>query len=147
MKKLIVAIIVSMFLVSTAFAGGFIDALKAPGLRTATSINEICFVPYNVNTYGYNTGLHILPDERVGASFAVFFFSGAAIYASSTLDVGPQGWTGLVESLLPPGVAFRSPSMIGIITTEPGNGRFWVNQFVFTSGGFSHIIPESVKVQ
>ena len=146
MKKLIVAISVLIF-ASTSFAGGLLDNLHQPGIRTTTVFNEVCYAPYIVESAGFCTGINIMPDKRFGSvQFLVGFYDSEIVYGMNELTIGPAGWTGMATALLPPGVPFRSPSMLVLVSLGSDNGRFWVTKFVFTGAGFSHIVLPSASI-
>lgn len=145
MKKTITTAIMAVLIFSsTAFAGGLIDAITTPGQRTAWVLNEVCYIPYNVDTAGFQTGIHILPDFRLGkTNFIVAFFNGGNFYARQEIVIGPEGWSGLAGALLPLGQTLQTPTVIVLISTGTGNGRFWATQFIFTEAGFSHVLMGS----
>ena len=146
MKKLFFAICL-VLLCSTCYAGSLVDSLRTEGKRTAVVFNEACYIPYNIEAYGYQTGLHIVPDARDSSvSFIVAFFSGADFYAMREIAIGPEGWTGYASALLPAGVKLQTPTIMVLVSTGTINGRFWATQFIFTGAGFSHVVLESKYV-
>ena len=91
-------------------------------------------IPYNIKTGNWSTGLHIYTGYGDGEDFTIYFWSASGNYASNTLHV-PQGegWTGMIEELLPAGKRFESPTMINIYSDT---GKFMVTQFIMTGSGF-----------
>lgn len=144
-KKSILSLVAVFYFCLPSHATSILDSMAHPdGVRMTTEINEICYVPYNIETAGYNTGLHIAIDSREPVTLWVGFFCGADVYAFQAITVGPEGWTGFARDLLPAGAGpLRNPSTIAIATLGNGIGRFWVTQFLFTQAGFSHVVLTS----
>ena len=80
---------------SSAFAEN-----RGAGLRQVTDYVHRCDVPYNIQDYGYTTGLHILPDWTSDLTFTFKFYCGGEPYATVTKTIGPEGWTGTASQLL-----------------------------------------------
>ena len=110
------------------------EDVNSNGLREATNFQHAIRIPYNIKTGNWSTGLHIYTGYAAGEDFTIYFWSASGNYASNTLHV-PQGegWTGMIENLLPPRVTFQSPTMINIYSTT---GKFMVTQFIMNGSGF-----------
>ncbi len=118
--------------------------------RTGTStqkvtIHQAILIPYNIEGYGFLTGIHIAIGSKTTQQYVVGFTQGLNVYAAQKVTIPASGWTGLVSDLLPSGITFRSPSMLMIIAPE-GALDFFADQFLFTGGGFSHVVFHSKPV-
>ena len=117
---------------------------RGANLRQSVEYSHRCDVPYNIKdyNYGYGTGLHIVADWMDDVTFTFNFYCGGSSYATTTLTIAPEGWTGLVSDLLPAGVALRFPTLIIAYShkdpSESYDVPFWITQFLFTGSGFSH---------
>ena len=115
---------------------------KGSSLRGSQPLISECRVPYNVDGYGFRTGIHIVTSSVTSKRLVLSFFCGGYTYAHTSITVPPQGWTGLVTDLLPSGVNFRTPTLLYVsYFKDPSSdwpGNFWVTQFLFTGYGFSH---------
>jgi len=120
---------------------------KGSALRGSVRLVSQCVVPYNVDGYGFKTGIHIVTSSATTKHLNVSFFCGGTYYASNSITVYPKGWTGLINDLLPRGVSFRTPTLLYVNYYKDPNsewsGKFWVTQFLFTEYGFSHQILAS----
>lgn len=114
-----------------------------------------CYIPYNIKTGSWNTGIHISGDYFASETFFIRFGDGTGIYKEVYLDLAdyPGGWTGTIEQLFdipetlvldkedstimaPLDPIFSSPSVL-IIYSEMG--RFWVTQFIMnTVNGYGY---------
>jgi hypothetical protein len=112
--------------------------------RKAT-LKHMLLIPYNIEESGYLTGIHIAIVSKTAQEFLVGLSQGLNVYAARDITIQPSGWTGLVSDLLPPGKTFKSPSMLVIIAPEGASG-FYADQFLFTRGGFSHVVFQSKLV-
>ncbi len=93
-------------------------------------------IPYNIKTKNWLTGLHIYTGYGDGEDFTIYFWGKTGNYATKTLHVSQgEGWTGLIENLLPAGKTFQSPTMINIYSKT---GKFMVTQFLMNGSGFGY---------
>jgi len=151
MKKLFKFAVVGLVVLAscmTVHADMVDDMLASVHGRQATLSGDIqvVYLGYNVASYGYLTGVNIMPDQRnEPIRVYVGFFQGEHAYSMRAITVPQAGWTGLITDLLEAGVQFKSPSLVAFVSDGALNGRFWVNQFIFTSNGFSHIQQTSEK--
>ena len=122
---------------------------KGADLRGSAEVLTTCVVPYNINGYGFRTGIHIVTSSAASKHITIYFFCGGRAYAVKDIIVPPEGWTGLVTDLLPNGVSFRAPTLLYFDYYKDPNsnwtGKFWVTQFLFTGYGFSHQVFTSAK--
>jgi hypothetical protein len=143
--KLSVPIVIFLFLclgIGSALAGG----RKASDLRGRVYVQR-CEIPYNIDDYGYTTGLHIVPDWTGDVTIALSFYCGGEPYATRNIVVPPEGITITAQALLPAGYKLKFPTLIYAEMVHPGSNyegeHFWVTQFLFTGSGFSHQTFES----
>ncbi len=116
---------------------------KGAGLRQAVKYSHECIVPYNIEAYGYTTGIHIVPFSAVNEQIKILFFCGGDAYASKIWTLPPEGLTMMASGFLPAGVRLKFPTMLMIESLQdPSDSsreiKFWVTQFLFTGDGFSH---------
>jgi len=99
-------------------------------------VSDKLFLPYNVKSERWWTGLHIVPVTNSILPVVIEFYHGDNTdpYAEATLVIrGQAGWTGNVEDLLPERVPFRSPSSLNILSDK----RFTVTKFIANTGSSS----------
>ena len=138
----LVVLLVTLFLFATTTT--VFAEKRGADLRQAPMNGYVqrCEVPYCLSDYGYETGLHIVPDWTDDVNITFRFFNGGTAYDSNTVTIGPKGWTGYAGSLLSRGVSLRYPTLIYAYWNDPGEGYegevFWITQFIFTNSGFSH---------
>ncbi|MEA1923074.1 MAG: hypothetical protein U9N63_10485 [Pseudomonadota bacterium] len=142
--RLPLIVLFAVFFLIITSVGAFAEK-RGAGLRQAVEYSHICQVPYNIEDYGYITGLHVVADWQGDLDFTFRFFCGGQAYAVVNKKIGPEGWTGLPSQLLPNGVDLEFPTLIYVYSqvdsdyTGPDDENFWVTQFVFLPGsGFSH---------
>jgi hypothetical protein len=140
-------VLVALFLittVTTVFAAekGFSNFRTA--YEPPVKYVERCEIPYNISSYGYETGLHFVHDWDCSLDFTFLFFCGSKPYAKTVRGVPPEGLTVYAKDLLPAGKTLRFPTLIYAYMHDPTGGTiysgegFWVTQFLFTESGFSH---------
>ncbi|MDD5723240.1 MAG: hypothetical protein PHY29_05810 [Syntrophales bacterium] len=139
MKKKIVIV---LFITIGLIMGG---ALLSPDAGAAA---HRCWVPYNIYSGNWSTGIHITANYYASEDFEIKFFNGTGNYKTVHLDLddSPGGWTGTIKQLfdLPEvGIVgketnaalvipnpFTSPSFMIISSTYD---YFTVSQFVMNS--------------
>ena len=137
----LVVMLAALFLFTTSTS--VFAEKRGANLRQSVEYSHRCDVPYNIEIFDYNTGLHIVADWMDNVTFTFDFYCGGSSYATTTVVIGPEGWTGLVSDLLPPGYSLRFPTLLIAYSHEdPSDDSeeiwFWITQFLFTGSGFSH---------
>ena len=139
----IIALIVLFLATGPASAG----EQKTGDLRGDTTYSQRCEIPYNIDDYGYTTGLHFISDMAINVTIRLEFYCGGVPYATRDIVVPPEGVTNTAQGFLPAGYTLRFPTLIYAKMVSPGEGNedfpFWVTQFLFTDSGFSHQTFES----
>ena len=141
LRPSLVVLLATLLLLATSI-GAFAEN-RGAGLRQATEYSHRCIIPYNIEDYGYSTGIHIVPFSSGNEEITFCFFSGGEPYAERTWTVTPEGLTDLASGFLPAGVKLKFPTMIMIdsqinLNDSSREIEFWVTQFLFNNVGFSH---------
>ena len=131
------------FAVGPTLAGG----RNTGSLRGDVTYTQFCAIPYNINDYGYTTGLHFVTGSSYNVTIRLGFFCGGDPYAVRDIVVPPEGITNTAQGFLPAGYKLRFPTLIYAYMETPEEGSedisFWATQFLFTGSGFSHQTFES----
>lgn len=90
---------------------------------------HMLIIPYNVSADGWWTGINLY--SLTGDNLKIEFWSNGAKYATKYLHISAAvDMTGLIESFLPSGVLFQSPTTLRIYSQ---NYAFFLTQFVGNS--------------
>ena len=125
-------IFLAAFVLFATSTTGFAEN-RGDDLRQAIDYVHRCDVPFNIQDGSYNTGLHIIPDWTGDVTFTFKFYSGGDPYATRTLTIDPEGWSGLASELL--GGELVNPTLIIAFShKDPDSAgidveRFWITQF------------------
>jgi len=112
----------------------------SPPAYSATYVQN-CWVPYNISTGEWVTGINITTANTTDVLY-IRFFDATSLYGTVNLSMAAHGgrfWTGTVQQLLAlaasPLPAFRSPSLI-LFQSEID--VFTVTQFVMNLGTYGN---------
>jgi hypothetical protein len=108
--------------------------------------DSIVYCPFCVSNADFATGINITADNpEQNVDFYVGMFNQGELYSFKVVTVTPAGWTGLISDLCVDD--FRSPSLVLFMLSDQVITRFWVTQFVFSTGGFSHVVLNSESMR
>ena len=101
--------------------------------ETGQAASHSCWLPYNILTGTWTTGLHIRTDT-FSEGLTIQFWHGSDKYDIVTLNLTNGTWTGSVQNLLGNPALFQSPSLLLFSSTT---GKFTLTQFLVNAGSGS----------
>ena len=119
-KKMIIVLFIAIGLV---MGGTFLS-------QKAYAASHTCWVPYNIKTGAWWTGINFRTDYFV-ETLTIRFAYETTVYETVTLEITNSVWTGNVQDLLAVPSSFQSPTFL-LITSK--KGKFMVTQFVGNTG-------------